>query len=61
MESPHDLLLPLITARARTDTLMTTLIHVINKKSRIIQDQNLHLEAVEESRITPASTSSYRR
>ncbi|MCI66239.1 hypothetical protein A2U01_0087497, partial [Trifolium medium] len=44
-----------------TDELMAILIHAINRQIMIIQDQNLRLKAVEESCITRASTSSYRR
>ncbi|MCI38724.1 hypothetical protein A2U01_0059953, partial [Trifolium medium] len=52
---------PPLPPRAPMKTVMAALVNAINRQGLYMREQNMQLQAVEESRITRASTSRYLR
>jgi hypothetical protein len=53
--------IPPLAVGAPMEQILASLVTAINRQGEIMREQNRRIEAVEESRITRASTSSYRQ
>ncbi|MCI87624.1 hypothetical protein A2U01_0108908, partial [Trifolium medium] len=58
-EPPMDI--PPLLPGAPMETVMAALVNAINSQGQYMREQNTQFQAIEESRITRASTSRYRR